>query len=109
MRPLRFCGTLNHMNMPERTCETCTYYRCEALGDYGSGPIELGCRLYDTEPERFKRDPEDDPHFPYDPAPDCYEVEFWCTDFAEDVDGSDASFDAAYQRFRDFLDKGHPL
>lgn len=85
------------------------------MGDYGSPPYEIGCRLYDRDPEAFpsvsglKGDPGDDDNFPFDDAPPCYEPEFWHTDFAEDLDGSEESFEAAYQRFRAFLDQGHPL
>ncbi len=97
------------MSLPERTCETCTHYTCEAMGDYGSGPFEVRCRLFDREPDRFKVDPEDDENFPYDPAPDCYELEFWHTDFANDLNGSEEQLNEAYLLFRAYLDQDHPL
>lgn len=103
------------MNIPERTCENCTHYVSEALGDYGSGPFEERCALYDNDPKKFVKlsgitsDPEEDDRFPYSEAPDCFEVEFWRTEFAHDLDGSQERLDEAYERFKAFMDQGHPL
>ena len=101
--------------LPNRECGTCTHYYCDAMGDYGSPPYEIGCRRFDRDEKAFVEvsgitgDPGDRDDFPFEDAPPCYEVEFWHTDFCLDVDGSQASLDAAYDRFRAFLDQGHPL
>ena len=103
------------MNMPEKTCETCKHYISEALGDYGSAPYEERCSRYDNDPSKFAKltgitgDPEEDKRFPYSEAPCCYEAEFWHTEFAHDLDGSQERLDAAYERFKAFMDHGHPL
>lgn len=101
--------------LPDRECGTCAFYYCDAVGDYGSPPYEIGCRKYDRDPKAFKAesglpdDPAELDGFPFLDAPPCYEVEFWYTDFAENLDGSQESLDAAYERFRAYLDQGHPL
>ena len=102
-------------NETKRTCETCTHYISEAMGDFGSGPFEERCGRYDSDPLKFMKltgitcDPEDDKRFPYSEAPCCYEAEFWCTEYAQDLDGSQERLDDAYERFRAFMDHGHPL
>jgi hypothetical protein len=85
------------------------------VGDYGSGPHEIRCARYDKNPETFATisgittDPEKDEDFPYAEAPGCYEVEFWQTDFTNNLDGTQENLDVAYDRFRAFMDLGHPL
>ena len=102
-------------NETKRTCETCTHYISEALEDDGSGPFEERCGRYDSDPLKFMKltgitcDPEDDKRFPYSEAPCCYEAEFWCTEYAQDLDGSQERLHDAYERFRAFMDHGHPL
>lgn len=102
--------------LPDKACENCSHYYCDAMGDYGSGPYEIGCREYDRDPEGFKKltgidgDPGELDNFPFGTdAPPCYEVEFWCTDFANDMDGSQEKLDAAYERFKAYVEQGHPL
>jgi hypothetical protein len=95
--------------LPERTCETCTHYRTEAMGDYGSGPSEVTCALYEKHPDRFASDPAENDDFPFSDAPECYEPDFWTTEFANDLDGSQERLDVAYERFKAFMDHGHPL
>ena len=87
--------------MPSRECATCANYRCYGVGDYGSPPYEVYC----TEDDSM----EDNPDFPFTPAPACYTPDFWQTEFAKDVDGSESSLDEAYQRFRAYVDQGVPL
>ncbi len=85
------------------------------MGDYGSGPYDIGCRKYDNDPEAFAAktgidgDPGDSDDFPFNDPPPCYEVEFWCTDFANDLNGSEEQLNDAYLLFRAYLDHGHPL
>ena len=103
--------------LPDKACENCSFYYCDAMGDYGSGPHEIGCRKYDNDPEGFKAptgisdDPGELERFPFigDEVPPCYSVEFWCTEFANDMDGSEERLNAAYERFRAFLDNNEPL
>ena len=101
--------------LPSQACETCTHYYCDAMGDYGSPPYEIGCRFYDNDPEGFKAksgisdDPGDHEDFPFNDAPGCYEVEFWHTDFCNDLDGSEERLNEAYALFKAYLDEGTPL
>jgi hypothetical protein len=98
------------------SCEQCTYYVDDSEPE---GPQGLyACESYHDgrldellkQPEMDGNipicDPSEDEAFPYDPAPLCFELDFWCSEFAKMVDGSDESLARAYKAFEESM-KNH--
>lgn len=100
---------MSEYTLPKKACQNCSRYACEGMGEYGTWPYDEYCRLFDAEPEEFKKisgiiiDPRDDEDFPYEKAPPCFRHEFWLSPFAEEVDGSEESLERAYEKFDKFL------
>ena len=95
-------------NMP--TCEQCAYFYDDSEPEGPSGQY-ICLSYHDGRQEKLAAegldgeiplsDPWEDEAFPYDPAPPCFELDFWHSEFAKMVDGTDESLARAHKAFEE--------
>jgi len=77
----------------ERSCTKCAYYGEEHEGEYGGTLVGVYC--HKPGQERFGNLKT----FPFKNKRHCFVIDFWHSEFTDEIDGSEKSLDEAFRRY----------